>query len=262
MTAPTNDLVLYSVNNRVVTLTLNRPKARNAMNADLRHELIEKFEQAQADDRARVIVLAAIGPVFCAGADLKDVAGDDFMPQQELEHEFKPSLMSIATGAKPVIAAVNGPAAGIGSAYAMACDLCVMSESASLYMAFAHIGLIPDGGATWQLLHAMGRRRAFELIATGGKLSAQQCFELGLANRVVPEEELAATAQMFAEQLAEQAPLALRYAKEALYQVQTTNLSDAITREAGYQNYCVRSADGKEGVTAFFEKRKPVYQGR
>lgn len=256
------DTVLYHVKNRVATLTFNRAGSRNAMNHILRMDLIAQLDRALADDGVRVIVLAATDPVFSAGADLKEDMGPDFLPQVELEKEFKPSLMRIATGSKPVIAAVNGPAAGIGSAYAMACDLCVMADNASIYMAFAHIGFIPDGGATWQLLQALGRRRAYELIALGGKLTAAECLQYGLANRVVPAEELAATTQALAEQLAEQAPLALRYAKEALYRVKTTDLADAITFEAGLQNYCVRSDDGREGVTAFLEKRKPVYQGK
>lgn len=256
------ETILYEVKNRVATLTFNRPESRNAMNHVLRLELIEKLDRALEDDDVRVIVLAGTDPVFSAGADLKDDLGPNFLPQTELEQEFKPSLMRIAKGAKPVIAAVNGPAAGIGAAYALACDLCVMSENASIYMAFAHIGFIPDGGATMQLLKGMGRRRAYELIATGGSLSAEECLQYGFANRVVPAAELADTAQALAEQLAEQAPLALRYAKECLYEVDTMDLDDAIRFEAGLQNYCVRSEDGKEGVMAFFQKRKPVYKGQ
>lgn len=254
--------LLYKVKNRVATITLNRHQARNAMNRILRLELIEALDNALEDDDVRVIVLAATDPVFSAGADLKDDMGPDFLPQEELEKEFKPSLMRIAKGAKPVIAAINGPAAGIGAAYALACDLCLMAEEASIYMAFAHIGFIPDGGITLQLLQGMGRRRAYELIATGGKLTAQECLQYGFANRVVRADELAQVAQSLAEQLAQQAPLALRYAKEALYKVATLDLEDAISFEAGLQNYCVRSEDGKEGVSAFLEKRQPVYKGK
>lgn len=256
------ETLLYEIKNRVATITFNRPQARNAMNHQVRMELIKALDKAMADEQVRAIVLAATDPVYSAGADLKDDMGPDFFPQEELEQEFKPSLMRIATGSKPVIAAVNGPAAGIGAAYALACDLCIMAEEASIYMAFAHIGFIPDGGATLQLLQSMGRRRAFELIAFGGKLTAEQCLEYGLANRVVPAAALAETAQALGEQLAEQAPLALRYAKEALYKVGTLALDDAISLEAGLQNYCVRSEDGQEGVAAFLEKRKPVYKGK
>jgi 2-(1,2-epoxy-1,2-dihydrophenyl)acetyl-CoA isomerase len=256
------ETVLYQVKNRVATLTLNRPQSRNAMNHVMRLELIEKLDNALADDEVRVIVLTASGPVFSSGADIKEDMGSDFLPQVELEKEFKPSLMRIATGSKPVIGAINGPAAGIAAAYALACDLCVMTDSASIYMAFAHIGFIPDGGITWQLLQNMGRCRAYELIAMGGHITAQECLQYGFANRVVPVDQLADTVQILAEQLAEQAPLALHYAKQALYKVKTTDLDDAITIEAGMQNYCVRSQDGREGVTAFLQKRKPVYQGK
>src|SRR5699024_12029597 len=138
------DVVLYEVKNRVATLTMNRPQARNAMNHVMRMALIEQLDRALNDEDVRVIVLAATAPVFCAGADLKDDMGPDFFPQEELEKEFKPSLMRIAKGGKPVIAAVNGPAAGIGAAYALACDLCVMANDASISMAFHHLGFFPD----------------------------------------------------------------------------------------------------------------------
>lgn len=256
------ETVLYTVKNRVATLTLHRPKSRNAINHAMRMDLIQQLDRALNDDEVRAIVLTASGPVFSAGADIKEDMGSDFLPQVEIEKEFKPSLMRIATGKKPVIAAVNGAAAGIGAAYALACDLSIMAENSSIYLAFAHIGFIPDGGLTWQLLQGMGRRRAFEVIATGGAISAQECLQYGLANRVVAAEQLLETAQALAEQLTHHAPLALEHAKEALYKVNNKNLEDAITIEAAVQNYCVRSQDGKEGVLAFLQKRKPVYQGK
>lgn len=262
MTDSNDSCLHYDVHNRVATLTLNRPAARHAFDAELRQRLHAAIRQAEQDDEVRVLVLTADGPVFSAGTDLKEFDATDQFPQQQLEQEYKPSLMAIAQCDKPVIAAVNGTAAGIGAAYAMACDLTIMADSASIYMAFAAIALVPDGGATWQLLHALGRRRAFELIASGGKLDAQACLAHGLANRLVPAEQLADAAQQWAESFTRQAPLAMAYAKRALSRAYEDNLDRMIDLEAGFQNYCVRSEDGKEGLAAFWEKRTPTFRGR
>ena len=143
----------------------------------------------------------------------------------------------------------------------MACDLCMMADDAYFYQAFAAIGLIPDGGATWHLVHQLGRKRAYELIVSGEKLAAQRCVELGLANRVVAADELLQEVQAWAEQLADKAPLALRYSKDALNKAMQNDLADQISYEAYLQNMCIISADAKEGVQAFLEKRKAQFRG-
>lgn len=254
-------LVTYDVKNRVATLTLNRPQAANAFSAQLRAELGAAIKRAHADDEVRVVVLTGAGKIFCAGADIIDVGDPRFDAQQQILDEYKPALLDIATGAKPVIAAVNGVAAGIGASFAMACDLAVFADSASIYMAFAHIALIPDGGASWQLLHALGRRRAFETIAMGGRVTADEALKCGLANRVVPVAELLTFTQAWAEELAAKSPLATRHAKQILNRAHGFDLADTITFEASFQNGCVASNDCKEGVAAFKEKRKPVFNG-
>lgn len=254
-------LVTYDVKNHVATLTLNRPQAANAFNAGLRTELGAAIKRAQADNEVRVVVLTGAGKVFCAGADISGLGDPDADAQQQIMTEYKPALLDIATGEKPVIAAINGAAAGIGASFAMACDLAVFSDSACIYMAFAHIALVPDGGASWQLLNALGRRRAFEVIALGQRLSAEECLKAGLANRVVPAAELLAVAQGWAEELAAKAPLATRRAKQIVNYAQSATFADTITFEASFQNACVASNDCKEGVAAFKEKRKPVFNG-
>ena len=157
---------------------------------------------------------------------------------------------------------MNGACAGIGSAYAMNCDLTVMAEDAYLYQAFAGIGLVPDGGATWLLANALGRKRAYELIATGEKVSAQKCLDWGLCNRVVPADALLAEARAWAEELAQRAPLSLRYAKAALQTATSTDYATTFDREVEFQGICGASEDSQEAIKAFREKRTPTFRGR
>ena len=159
------------------------------------------------------------------------------------------------------ISAVNGAAAGIGSSFAMACDLTVMADNAYIYQAFMAIALVPDGGATWHLVRQLGRKRAFEVIVEGEKMSAARCLELGLANRVVPAERLLEETLAWARAIAKKAPLALRYSKEALNRAMQLDLADTISDEAKLQNITCISEDTREGVQAFFEKRPPVFKG-
>jgi 2-(1,2-epoxy-1,2-dihydrophenyl)acetyl-CoA isomerase len=261
MATDSAQLVTYAINNRVATLTLNRPQAANAFNAELRAELGAAIKRAQTDDEVRVIVLTGAGKVFCAGADISGMGDPDADAQQQILTEYQPALLDIAAGPKPVIAAVNGAAAGIGASFAMACDLAVFADSACIYMAFAHIALVPDGGASWQLLHALGRRRAFEVIAMGQRLSAEECLQVGLANRVVPAADLLTFTQAWAEELAAKSPMATRHAKQILRHAQGASLADTIVFEASFQNACIASNDCKEGVAAFREKRPPVFKG-
>lgn len=249
----------YTITNRVATIALNRPDAMNSFNVQLRKELLVAVRAAAQDSDVRVVILTGVGRGFSAGADLRDEVPR--LVQQPLEEEYKPALMAITTAPKPFISAVNGAAAGIGSAFAMACDLCVMAEDAYIYQAFAAIGLIPDGGATWHLVHQLGRKRAYELIVGGEKLVAERCVELGLANRVVAADSLLQEAQAWAEQLADKAPMSLRYSKDALNKAMRNDLADQISYEAYLQNLCFVSADSKEGVQAFLEKRKAVFRG-
>jgi len=252
----------YAVHNRVATLTMQRPEVLNALNATLRRELVEALAVAAADPEVRVIVLTGSGRAFCTGADLAEKRGPDFLPQLELEDEILPALLAIARAPKPVIAAVNGIVAGGGVGYMLACDLVVMAETASMLQPFVSIGMIPDAGATWHLLHQLGAKRAYELMVSAERLPAVRCVELGIANRAVPAERLMAETQAWAESLADKAPLALRYTKQALADVAQFDLEQAIRHESALQNRLVRSADSKEGVRAFLERRQPVFHGR
>ena len=248
----------------VALVSLNRPEALNSFNATLRRELHGAVEQVNADESVRVVVLTGSGRAFSAGADLQEVpeSGSDFSVESQLNDEYKPILLGIAQAPKPWISAVNGACAGIGSSFAMACDLTVMADNAYMYQAFTAISLVPDGGATWHLVRTLGRKRAYEVIVSGEKISAQKCLEWGLCNQVVPADELVSHTLGWAGELSEKAPLALRYAKEALNAAIENSVDDTISTEARLQAICIDSEDAKEGVLAFMEKRPPVWQGR
>ncbi len=248
----------------VAIVTLNRPDSLNAFDAGLRRELLLAVREVNDDEGVRVVVLTGAGRAFCAGADLAETVAqtETFRVEDQLNGEYKPIMLEIAGAPKPWISAVNGAAAGIGSAFAMICDLTVMAEDAYLYQAFAAIGLVPDGGATWHLVRTIGRKRAYEVIVSGEKIRAMKCLEWGLCNRVVPSETLMEEALVWARELAAKAPLALRYSKQAVNGAMEDNLGDTISREARLQHLCLTSSDAAEGVAAFMEKRQPNWHGR
>ena len=250
--------------NGVATVSLNRPDALNSFNVALRRELLLAAREVNDDEDIRVVILTGTGRAFSAGADLSDTsaAGENFRVEDELNGEYKPVLMEITDAPKPWISAVNGAAAGIGSAFALVCDLTVMAQDAYLYQAFTAISLVPDGGATWDLVRTIGRKRAYEMIVTGQKVPAQQCMELGLCNRVVPTKDLMQDTLAWAQELANKAPLALRYAKQALNEAMEASLDNTISNEAKLQHICIGSEDASEGISAFLQKRKPQWQGR
>ena len=249
----------YEVHDHVALITLARPDVMNAFDRQMRLEVRAAAERANADERVRVAVLTGEGRAFSAGADLSE--GVPALVQRVIDEEYKPALLAIAHAPKPWIAAVNGAAAGIGASFAMSCDLMLMAENAYLYEAFIAIALVPDGGATWHIVRALGPKRAFQMIVEGEKMGAARCVELGLANRMVPAEELLPQALAWAGRLAAKAPLALRYSKEAIGQAMERDLAETISYEAKLQNITLSSEDAKEGVLAFFEKRAPVFRG-
>ncbi len=246
----------------VATVLIDRPESYNTFNGALRRDLLAAVQEVNEDQGVRVAVLAGAGKAFGAGADLTEDVGPDVDVERQLNEEYKPIVMAIAGAPKPWVSAVAGACAGISSAFAMVCDLTVMSEESFLYQAFSSISLVPDGGATWQLVRAIGRKRAYELIVSGEKVPAARCLELGLCNRVVPAGESLAAAQEWAATLAQRAPLSLRYSKEALNFAAERDLADTISEEARLQAICIASEDSKEGAMAFLQKRAPVWKGR
>jgi enoyl-CoA hydratase/carnithine racemase len=247
----------------VALLRMNRPEALNALDAALVGELGQALERAANDRAVRSIVLAGAGGAFCSGADLKEALGDldAGVAVAERLRAFQRNVQLIANANKPVIAAVDGAAVGFGADLALACDLRLFSERAYLQEKFVGIGLMPDGGGSFHLTRLLGLGRALELLLLGERVEAARAVELGLALRVVSAEKLDAEALALAERLAEGPPLALAAIKHATRASVDGTLDQALAREAEGQTKLLVSADFREGVVAWTERRKPRFSG-
>lgn len=244
----------------VALLTLNRPQALNAITGEMRRDLKETLMKVSADDGVRVVVITGEGRGFCAGADVTDAAGG--LVEDILNAEYAAFLSIIQTMEKPVIAAVNGPAAGIGMTLALTCDLRVMAEDAYMMMAFSNIGLVPDGGLSFLLTREIGYARAYQLAIEAEKIDAKRCLDWGLVNRVVKHDNVVNAALDWARSLTARAPIALALTKRTFRAAAQDGLRNAMAFEAMMQRTAIKTEDCQEGVTALMEKRKPVFKGR
>jgi 2-(1,2-epoxy-1,2-dihydrophenyl)acetyl-CoA isomerase len=253
--------VLCEIRGQVALLRLNKPELRNAICTQLLAELKEHIQQLADNDDVRVIVLTGEGKGFCAGADLNDTK--DFVScERGIEDHYKPAYMEIVNIRKPVIACVRGGAAGGGMGLAMCCDLMVMSETAYLKAVFSDRALAPDCGVNWMLSRAVGYQKAYEIAIEAQRIEAAECLQLGLANRVVPDENLLDHTMEWAAQLAKRAPLSMAYTKQLMRDSYTQSFAETFTAEGPVQDLCMGSKDFAEGFKAFFEKRDPVFQGK
>ncbi|MEO5918495.1 MAG: enoyl-CoA hydratase-related protein [Candidatus Limnocylindrales bacterium] len=262
MSPSTEPEVLTNVAAGVATITLNRPAALNALTIPMKEHLLGALETAAADLSVRAIVLTGAGRAFCAGQDLRERLEPGAPPlDEELMLRYNPIVRAIRNAPQPVIAAINGVAAGAGASFAFACDLRIAAETATFVLAFGRIGLIPDSGATWTLPRLVGAARAAEMALVGEAVSAEDALRIGLVSRVVSGDELAAAAAEIAERIAAGAPLAMTLTKRALAAAFDRDLDAALDAEAEAQGVAGSSRDHAEGLAAFVEKRTPRFTG-
>lgn len=260
-----SDSVLTELQEGVLTVTLNEPKTMNALSPGIANGLLEALAQASADDDVRVMVLTGAGRGFCAGAMIGGVGGDGGAPSRRAKMDrhggSARTVHAFATCDVPVIAAINGPAAGAGFGIATCCDLRFMAESARIGSVFIKRGLASDYGAAYWLPRIVGMGRAYELMYDGNLLTAAQCLELGLANRVVPDAELLAETQAYAKTIAQGPPLAYTSLRRMLMRATDMNIGDFVEYEWTNQALLVGTKDVGEGFQAFVEKREPRFTG-
>jgi len=252
--------IAYETDGRVATITLRRPKVRNALNADMLGELRGAFERAELDQGIGAVVLTGDGPSFCAGQDVRTFqraleAGEIPDVRRLLDETYHPLIRKIYNMPKPVIAAVNGAAAGAGMSLALACDLRILAEDAFFTMGFIRLGLVPDSGITFFLTRLVGPARAFELAATGRRIEASEAWQLGLANRVVPPDALLSAATELAQRLAHGPTRAIGWTKQLLHQAAHLDMETALQAEAAMQARAISTTEHRDGVRAFLEKR-------
>jgi 2-(1,2-epoxy-1,2-dihydrophenyl)acetyl-CoA isomerase len=250
------------VDGPVAILTLDRPEALNALTVPLKVALRDALESLAADRAVRTVILTGAGRAFCAGQDLAEREQPDAAPLDvEVRERYNPIIRALRSMGQPVIAAVNGVAAGAGASLAFACDLRIAAEEARFVLAFGRIGLVPDSGATWFLPRLVGPAKAAELALVGDPVDAAEALRLGLVSKVVPGDQLLSEATALAERVAAGAPLAMALTKEALQRSLTIDLDEALEGEAKLQGIAGASADHAEGLAAFREKRPPRFTG-
>ncbi len=263
---PAESLVRHATDNHVAILTLNRPESLNAITPDLREHLIQIFSEASADPTVRAVVLTGAGRGFCAGADLRGgAAAGDRVPgdvARTIRLGAQRLIAAVLDCEKPVIAAVNGTAAGLGAHLAFACDLVLAAESARFIEVFVRRGLVPDGGGAYLLPRLIGPQRAKELMFFGDALTAPDAERLGLVNRVVPDGDLEKTAREWAARLAAGPTRTLALTKQLVNASLDTDRSTAFAAEAAAQEINMTTADAREGVTSFVERRAAEFRGR
>jgi 2-(1,2-epoxy-1,2-dihydrophenyl)acetyl-CoA isomerase len=254
------DEVLSSRDGAVLTITLNRPEVYNAFNREVHAALHEALTEAQ-DPAIRCVVVTGAGKGFCAGQDLKEFGAVSASIRDALEQTYHPNVRLVRTLEKPVIAAVNGPAAGAGLSFACACDIRVASDAATFVPGFVGIGLVPDSGGTWFIHRLLGFARAFEWMCANTRLSATEALDWGLVSEVIPSDGFESRVAELAAEWAARPTLAVGRTKQLFERAFAASLEEQLALEAELQQASVGTADFREGVGAFLEKRAPTFTG-
>ncbi len=253
----------YHVESSVATIVLNRPDVYNALNDGITFELQDALRQVAKDDTVRVVVLTGAGKAFCSGQDLKESSGAgkrSFM--ESLHTRYNPIIRAMRKLEKPIIGRLNGVAAGAGCSIALACDMIIASEEATLIEVFINIGLVPDSGSSFFLPRQVGRAKAFELCTMGNRVSARDAVTMGLINRAVPAEQLDEVVSEYTRYFSNAPTRSIGLIKKMLNKSFHSTLDEMLDYEAYCQEIAGSSDDYREGVAAFLEKRKPVFRGK
>jgi 2-(1,2-epoxy-1,2-dihydrophenyl)acetyl-CoA isomerase len=257
------ETLLFAVDDRVATITLNRPDAFNALTRTLNRELKEVLDGVADDSQVGAVVITGAGRAFCSGQDLRQADESIEDPavrvREDLNEYYAPMILAMRRLPKPIIGAINGVAAGAGMSLALATDIRVASDRASFMQAFSRVGLVPDAGSNYFLPRLVGLPRALELAWTARRVGAEEALDIGLVNSVVPADDLAAAAQELAAQLARGPALATGLTKQAMLKSMESTLPEVLALEAELQARCIVTDDFAEGVAAFLEKREPRF---
>ena len=255
--------ILLNIKNNIAFVTLNRADVFNSFNREMALSLQTILDECEADDSVRAIVLTGAGKAFCAGQDLKEVTSAELNPgfKAILEEHYNPIISRLRNIEKPIIAAVNGVAAGAGANIALACDIVVANENAAFIQAFSKIGLVPDSAGTFFLPRLIGLQKATALMMLGDKVGAKEAVELGMIYKSFPAEQFEEEVNKLAETMANMPTLALGLTKRLLNKSLTNSLEEQLAMESKLQIQAAESHDYNEGVTAFVEKRKPKFRG-
>jgi 2-(1,2-epoxy-1,2-dihydrophenyl)acetyl-CoA isomerase len=258
-----NNEIDLSVSEGVATIRLNRPEVFHSFNTAMAKALQEALTECDSNEKVRAVLLTADGKAFCAGQDLKETLGENGKSVPEIvESNYNPIILKMQELGKPIVAAINGIAAGAGANIALGCDIVVAKESATFIQAFSKIGLIPDSGGTYILPRLVGLQRAAALMMTADIVTAKEAMEMGMIYKVFPDADFEVEVQKLMQKLASMPTKALHYTKQLLNLTYKSNLEQQLAHEADYQEQAANTDDFKEGVSAFIQKRTPIFKGK